>query len=397
MTLRTSAQINAEIHGLAPALFERVRDAVTRLATRADSQDALDAHAANQALLDRAVTATLAHALPRELDHRALWQVLWQRVVYAGTRASKATTEIGSMGELVPLFQDLDHYDPSLYTYDKKEWDAFSRQWKARQTTTTRQTNWLVHAKDEPDWNPAAHFARAKTSPAVWKILTKDDASYPGLKFSAKSDKMEKYLKVAHFLHGHRRSGTSALDHYTDGHAFSAQHLTGEAWLRERAALDKVRRRFQAQVGELTALHTMMDLGLKTIKPDRVMTYLFSQLGWLQTLPASLDKALVMRSYLRAEVVEEMTARADVMAASLDHAGFERAHRLLDIWLVKYGQEPEPAYGITVNLQEQGQGIRALLDAVRSEAGAAISEAEAAARWPLREFAAVPAARRKQS
>jgi hypothetical protein len=66
---------------------------------------------------------------------------------------------------------------------------------------------WLKLSKADPDWSPATHFAQAGTTPEVWKMLTKDDAFYPGLRFSAKADKVQKYLAVAKFLHEHRAAG----------------------------------------------------------------------------------------------------------------------------------------------------------------------------------------------
>jgi hypothetical protein len=386
MPNRTSGQINAEIYNIGPALFKAVRHAVmteaTHAATRAETN-------ANRVKLGSAVDNVLAEAIPNDIDHRGLWQVLWARVVYAGTRAAKATSEIESMRKLVPLFQDLDNYQPGRYVFDEEEWVSFATKWKDQLKSPGRKTAWIKLSKTDPSWNPAAHFARAKTTPEVWKVLTKDDAAYPNLKFSTKTDKIKRYLAVAEFLHQHRANGNSRpLDFYTEGSPLSPHHLTGEAWVSERKILQEVRRRFERQVGALTALHTMMDLGLKTIKPDRVMAYLFCQLGWLQTLPETLNKESVMNAYTREEVIREMTGRADVLAASLDRAGFRQAHRLLDIWFVKYGQEAEPAFGITVNLQSRGDGIRKILQGLSSDLAAtgAITDHEARAMWPMEEF-----------
>jgi hypothetical protein len=389
MKSRTSAVINAEIYNAGPALFEAIQRAVIEEATRAKSQAE---HHANKAKLKEAVETVLADAIPADLDHRGLWQVLWARIVYAGKRASIATAEICSMRNLVPLFRDLDNYTPEAYVFDEAEWKAFAASWKERQKKEVQKAAWIKLSKGARDWNPAAHFANAKTTPEVWKLLTKDDAAYPNLKFSTKVDKVRRYLAVADFLHRHRAAGkTQPLDHYTDGRTLSRHHLTSEEWVQERKTLDEVRKRFEAQLGPLTALHTMMDLGLNTIKPDRVMAYLFSQLGWLQTLPASLSKEEVIVAYIRDEVTQEMTIRADVLAASLDKAGYEQAHRLLDIWFVKYGQDPEEFFGITTNLQQKSKNIRNVFDELdRSQAKHdTITADEARSMWPMQEFAAV--------
>lgn len=89
------------------------------------------------------------------------------------------------------------------------------------------------------------------------------------------------------------------------------------------------------------------------------------------------------------QVIREMTIRADVLAASLDRAGFSRAHRRLDIWLVKFGQDPEEAFGITVNLQDRSPSIRGVLEEVLATSlpqGWWITPEAAANNWPAGEF-----------
>lgn len=386
-----SAQINAEIYNLAPALYEAVRSQVIELATAAPSKRE---HEENKATLDAAISKVMNDAIPKELDHRGFWQMIWPRITYAGTRSRKANEEIPTMRALVPLFRDLDNYAPGRYVFDKIEWNEFVGSWKARFDKDWQKVRWLELSKSSPDWNPSKYFANARTSPEVWQMLVKDDKGYPGLRFSAKVDKVEKYLDVAAFLYAHRAAGTkSPLDHYLQGHTFVDEHLTGPQWVDERHVLKQVRERLARQVGRLTALHTMMDLGLKTIKPDRVLAYLFSQMGWLQTLPATKSKEQVMKVYIDEDVVEEMTIRADVFAAALSKAGHPQAHRLLDIWLVKFGQEPEQnEFGITVNLQAKN-GIKSVIDDVRRQSSKEqISASEAARRWPTREFTEIKTA-----
>lgn len=359
----TSAQINAQIFNIGPDFYTAVCHDLLAKATVADTAPQ---HVANQRLLQAACDAVINEAqIDLGLDHRALWQAIWPRIVYAGTLAAKATDEINSMRALVPMFQDLDHFSPEHFVFDQLEWKAFSARWKVRYKVRAHQDQWLKRSVDDPEWNPEAEFRQARTTPEVWKILTKDRETYPGLLFSAMPSKVEKYLDVATHLHKDRADGNALpLNHYTGGQQFNAAHLIGQAWVLERNILNRVRVRFEAQLGTLTALHTMMDMGLKTIKPDRVMTYLFSQLGWLQTLPDTFTQEEVIKLYMDKQVIQEMTVRADVLAASLDRAGLTNAHRRLDIWLVKFGQEPEKAFGITVNLQAQSSGIRSVLDRV---------------------------------
>lgn len=375
--MRTNAAINAEIYNYGTALIKAICTAVTNHATAADSATV---HRANQEKLNSKITKLMGDVVFQpNMSHDDLWRVLWQRVVYAGTLAAKATTEIDSMAALVPLFKSLDNYNEARFIFDQAEWEQFVRPWKERYGKTV----WLQRAKVAPEWKPAAHFK--KTTPEVWKMLIKDEATYPGLKFSAWSPKIKKYLHVARTLHRHRQAGNEpALHHYTEGYTFNAEHLTGAAWVKEREMLAKVRAKFVKDVGMLTAMHTMMDLGLKTIKPDRVMTYLFSQLGWLQTLPSELTKEEVIKAYLNKNVVEEMTRRADVLAYRLNEVGYSQAHRLLDIWIVKYGQEPDPEWGLTTNLQNKNGGIGQLFSKITSEPipEKTIDESIAERLWP---------------
>lgn len=387
MTDKTSAQINVEIFNHGPALFNAVCSDVLSLATVADSKIKNEA---NQTLLQNACDAVINEAqIDLKLDHRALWQAIWPRIVYAGTRASKATAEINSMRAIVPMFQDLDNFSPEHFVFDETEWKAFSKRWKDRLKASDR-VKWLKISASHPEWNPAAEFAQARTTPEVWKILTKNNDTYRDLQFSSMPEKVKKYLAVATHLYEDRNSKNPfPLNHYTDGKEFNPAHLFGQDWMKEREILDKVRSRFEAQLGTLTAMHTMMDMGLKTIKPDRVMTYLFSQLGWLQTLPNSWTQEEVIRRYMDKDVIREMTVRADVFAASLDRAGFSRAHRRLDIWLVKFGQDADASFGITTNLQDQGLGIGGVLNHVLDNSVTQdwwITQEKAEVNWPVGEF-----------
>lgn len=378
MSNRTSAQINAEIYNFGPALFEKLCQAVTDEGTVGNEGNKLKLKEAVKCILEEAVTQ-------KDMDHNGLWQVIWPRVVYAGTRSLKASAEIESMRSNVELFKNFDNYDPKDYVFDKNEWEEFVAKWKGKQKTKADQQAWISRSKNDPDWDPDKYFR--KTTPKVWRMMIKSPS---GLKFSAMTTKVEKYLAVAESLHKHRLSGKSSpLDDYINGCVFRSEHLTGEEWLKERQMLNEVRMRFAKRVGTLTALHIMMDLGLKTIKPDRVMTYLFSQLGWLRTLPDSLTKDQVISVYLHPNVVSEMTVRADVLAASLDNAQFQQAHRLLDIWFVKYGQEPEEKFGITVNLQKK-RAIWTVLEQLKPPKSqplpSGITDKDASKRWPMCDF-----------
>ena len=386
--MRRNSEINSEIYNFGAVFFEAVKTEIIANGTAAPTSTERET---NQRLLIAAVTEVMNQSVFRtELNNDEFWQVLWPRIVYAETLASKATAEISSMRSLVPLFQSLSNFAKSNYVFDKNEWAQFVARWKNRYAGN----HWLRLAKKDPDWNPQTEFVN--TTPDVWKLLIKDDESYPNLKFSALDHKVEKYINIAHLLDQRRITGNDlALHHYTGGYIFNPEHLTGQAWLEERRVLSSILNKLEKEVGKLTAMHTIMDLGLKVIKPDRVMTFLFSQLGWLITLPNTLSKSDVIRAYEHDDVIEEMTIRADVLANRLALAGYDQAHRLLDIWLVKYGQEPELSWGITVNLQKV-RNIRQILDEVMmsSKPDIYIDSRTANEMWPWSEFTPIQISRK---
>lgn len=244
--------------------------------------------------------------------------------------------------------------------------------------------DWLAFAKAQGSaWTDSlARFAEPASQALA--IMTKS-GPYEGIGFSAHAAKMAKYLKLADFLT--RLDGDNVLDHFAGAdYRHDDAHLGGADYVRGRDAFWQVHARFKTYLGPITSLHLMMDLGFKTVKPDRVLTYLFSQLGWLQTLPATLAQDEVLDAYTDAAVVREVLYRADVLAAAL--AGDARdtpTHRLLDIWFVKFGQEGEDDFGIETKLEgKDGKGIRTLYQALQQRLGPVAQDAAdgLALRWP---------------
>lgn len=136
---------------------------------------------------------------------------------------------------------------------------------------------------------------------------------------------------------------------------------------------------------DITALHLMSDLGFDVIKPDIVITKLFYALGWLDAI-VDLPKDFSARElvgkgnhgskYLYtgpamyrpiidlARALAGTAARAD-LAADIGWVT-NNPMREFDIFMVKFGQMPEPTWGITRNLaREVGSG--------KGEAGAPAS------------------------
>lgn len=262
-----------------------------------------------------------------------------------------------------------------------EDWPALTRQWSK---TALKYDNWLDFAKGQGAlWDESLQgFAPHYPSMAL-DLMTKS-GRFEGIQFSSHAAKMEKYLAVAEFLKS--APETEILGYYTGrDYRHEVLHTTGAAYLRSKQRFDEIHAKFREHFGDITSLHLMMDLGFMTVKPDRVLTYLFSRLGWLLTLPKSLTKEQVLKKYTNPKVVQEVLHRADVLAASLvEHCGTAYTHRLLDIWMVKFGQEPEEQFGITVNLEDASpKAMERLYEKVAQRLAAAPADSgEPEDRWP---------------
>lgn len=441
--------INAQIFRQGPALFDAVKQAVLDKATVPVGVYDAAAHRANQSTLLATIDNVCSHGQWRpEIDAAGFWELAWARIAYQGTRADKASKEIDLMPKQIPLFADFRAYDRDAYQFDKHEWMRFSQHWKRRfawfklvrrhrarlaaeigtpdidlltsmaldaslkemgavlwgegaedwlaltrrwADSRAKFTDWLSFAKAQNElWEQSlALFAHPRSEALA--IMTKS-GPYEGISFSAHHEKMVKYLAVADFLKNFQ--GRHVLEYYTGAdYAHIPEHQSGEPYRLERTRFQQVHGRFARHFGQITSLHLMMDLGFKTVKPDRVLTYLFSQLGWLITLPADASQKQVLEVYTDSAVVSEVLYRADVLAAAIaPHVCVPSVHRLLDIWFVKFGQEPEEQFGITIRLEgEDGAGLKEIYEAVKERlcdqnVPTEVEAASFARRWPAAEI-----------
>ena len=124
---------------------------------------------------------------------------------------------------------------------------------------------------------------------------------------------------------------------------------------------------------DLTALHLMMDLGFKVIKPDVVISRLFLSLGWLHdiipNLPQDIEPSdLVGKGkykskyqYTKPLIYKPIIALATEIVENtnnknlVDDIGWVAGTpiREFDIFMVKFGQEPEEQWGLTKNLAKE--------------------------------------------
>ncbi|MYN04483.1 hypothetical protein GTP41_20535 [Pseudoduganella sp. DS3] len=430
--LQQGRAINSAIFKHGPALFDAVKETILKEAT-VPAAGGNAAHKANQEKL----LATIARICEQgqwnpTLSKAQFWDTAWGRIVYQGTRADKASKEIDSMRQY-PLFGDIEAFDQEDYQFDKAQWEAFAAHWKRRfewyklvqrfgpakaqaveakrggswmdntnaipwgavaedwaaladmwSKRVRKYANWLDFAKGQGElWDESLQGFGSHYPSKALDIMTKS-GDFAGIQFSSHPEKMKKYLDVAGFLKS--ASDTQILDFYVGpSYQHEVVHTIGAEYLRAKERFETIHKKFREHFGYITSLHLMMDLGFMTVKPDRVLTYLFSRLGWLVTLPKSLSKEQVLRKYTDERVVQEVLHRADVLAASLvDHCGTPYTHRLLDIWMVKFGQEPEEQFGITVNLEAaRPNAMERLYERVEQRmASAPVERGDAEERWP---------------
>lgn len=423
---KKSVEIEAQIRAYGYPLFQAVRDVILQKATIDTNPEK---HAFNKnKLLEKMEETVQLGTWNGQLSNDEFWRRAWGRVVYSGTKASKASLEIESMAHY-PMFENFNDVSLADYAFDKSEWETFSQYWKRRsfwyararvsakkrrkpisslalnETTadlTKNQrkqslqfsiaetdwkiflsewehheagsvvtanlkvsrklagaidlpepaSNWLGYAKRDAKWLDILKASFTTTGPGAVELMTKS-GRFDEVRFSADEDKMLKYVKLLRLMQKHAAKGDQVLRYF----------------VRDHDPLDpcsfwQIHENFESEFGTITALHLMMDLGLKTVKPDRVITYLFSELGWLESMQKGTPADIFIKTYVKRSVVMEVVEKANFLAAQFPN-DIKNPHRLLDIWFVKYGQDPEPAFGITVNLEEK-MPLSALFEEVRA-------------------------------
>lgn len=251
---------------------------------------------------------------------QALWDHLWIKIRYAGIRAKLASDEVAT---IYPMFSQWEHFaDPG--------WDIELDGWK------------VVQAGDN-----VRHFLD-RTGPFENTLAV------------GNVHKLRRTVGLARAYGAHLAQGKPPLAFLT------ADHAASDVWA-VHACLQSIDYK-----RDITALHLMSDVGFDVIKPDIVITKLFHALGWLGAivdLPGDFTARDLVghgkygKRYLYtgpsmyrpiidlARAVAGTAAREDLVA----DIGWVTNNPLreFDIFMVKFGQMPEPAWGITRNLARE--------------------------------------------
>lgn len=259
---------------------------------------------------------------------RQIWYNLWTKNRYANIQANIASTEIEGIKSV------FDDYE----AFSSPDWDIeIERQprWNAKKKQNTPQFVVVRSGRRVADFlNRKGDFKAAKTIGNLPKLRTIVDVA----------------RKLKRFMDSKSES-TPPLEFVTRGNSHD------DIWTIHNHLVEQVGYR-----GDLTALHFMMDIGFPVIKPDIVISNLFYSWEWLNRIlvePISNIRELE-KSYTKPKVykpvidlsqqIVNVTSQDDL----LRDIGWVTQNRLreFDLFMVKFGQEPEPQYGIIRKLQK---------------------------------------------
>lgn len=331
-----NSKVKEEIEKYGLAFFESLRSTIIENSTRPDPYSKVLHERNKNTLVDRVERLCREATFDPNISIDSLWKLMYERIFYAGTKAQKATTEIQSV-EKFKVFINFRKLTSFEWKFDKNEWKAYRKYWQSQ-----FESNWLKQAVNSDKFEEVNKHYFKNTGESAVKLMTKT-GEYSGIKFSAHEAKMEKYITIANYLSKVDQAypNTPILTHFTGlDYNFEPDKFWG------------IHKRFSSLVGDVTALHLMMDLGFKTVKPDKVLTYLFARLGWLDSFGSNSDREYINKCYIKKKVWLDVNDKAFLLEKVLS-GSYVNPLRQLDIWIVKYGQEPEEDFGITKNLEKE--------------------------------------------
>lgn len=306
-------------------------------ATKPDPYD-VKIHQQNKQKLKNSIKEVCDLAsLERSITYDEFWYQAYTKIFYAGTKADKATKEIESIKQN-GVFNNFRNLNDESWNFDKNEWKSFCAYWKKELNT---KSDWLKKAKMSNKWESTiTHFFKITGNNAI-NLMTKSK-EYENIKFSSLAPKMCKYINLARKLIILEKDYKNVIEYFT-----------GKNYNYEPEKFWQIHGKFAELLGDITSLHLMMDLGFKNVKPDRVLTYLFYKLGWLESIEPNLSQERIVKNeYLNKKVWIDVINKA-ILLEKVWKSEYSNSLRAIDLWIVKYGQEPEESFGITKNLQRE--------------------------------------------
>lgn len=304
--------------------YRMIRRAVYEQATL-PINGSTEAHTQNQRKFRTKVTSLCNAANLQEFRKsdnaaiQALWHLIWARIRYSGgVRSEVATRQVNSIRKSFDNFE----------MFTDSSWDVIVSGHK------------LVRA--------GTHATRFLQREANYRDCPGDrtDAS-----------KLNKTVLIARqlsqFLQTHSRN-TPVLEFVTGGLP------TSDVWgIHERLMSIGYR-------GDLTSLHFMMETGFQVVKPDVIMTRLFHEWRWLEVaapkIAHDLTREKLEKKYTSPSIYRPVIDLARRIVGSVSQESLKQdigwvtdnPLREFDIFIVKYGQQPEEEFGITRTLHKSG-------------------------------------------
>ncbi|MCC7424326.1 MAG: hypothetical protein IT428_29000 [Planctomycetaceae bacterium] len=252
-----------------------------------------------------------------------LWRHLWTKIRYAGIRSSTATKEI----------EDIKFHFADFRNFASSAWEL-------------KSSGYSIHSAGENVRhfvNRTGLFENCQTVGNIPKLQKTIDIARKYTTFvQTKGDS----TPCLNFITGGRSPQSPWPIH---------EHLLSIGY-----------------TGALTALHLMMELGFQVMKPDIVISSLFLEWGWLHKIIPDLPKDLKVEDlhgkgrhgskwcYTKPCLYKPSIELARRISAAVkpedlrNDIGWvtQNPLREFDVFVVKYGQMPEPQLGIVTQLSK---------------------------------------------
>ena len=312
-----------------------------------------------------------------KVSHNDLFTRCWEKVVFANKNSDQASKEIESMKKhkIFPNFDNLGNsLDVDEWEFDVARWRKFREYW---QNETGEKSKWLEEAKKDKDFTSKKAEILKNIGTKSWGLMTKDENIFPQfgeyekLKFSSHEVKMDGYKKLIKKFYEIRNEdhpmkyfvGNSYLE-------FDPEKIsTKEFW--------DIQKKFQKLFGKLASLHLLMEIGFPCLKPDKVITRLFCDIGFLDPL-LKIPKGTSDENWTRKTIKEDYTEWTVIKLAietgmeitKYMDSKYGNKIRELDLFIVKYGQERSDDIGIVRNLNshlKDGKSISDVIEHIDNE------------------------------
>lgn len=311
-------EINEDIKINGIKIFDSLKEKVINDSTISLTNNTLE-HESNKNKLKTEINKIIDESIFNlNISDEKLWQIIWERIRYAGIRASIATNEIKEYRKN-NVFDDLKKFSLPEWDFDINEWKLYKKS------------------------NDKKNFIFKNIGFKSRDLLNKT-GNFSGLKIVSNFYKLDKTIRFARDFYKFRSNNINspALNFFI-GDDFDINNLNSEKFW-------SIQKNFESYLGFITSLHVMMDLGLPTVKPDKILTYVLAKLSLLTVFESSVSREDVNKKYQKQAVAEDVINTALELSKNIKDS--KNPIREIDIWLVKFAQDPEPSFGITVNLEK---------------------------------------------